>query len=227
LTGWDIDILTPPEFQAGLARLDQTLKQVEGITQDMVDKVIALGLIDVRDIEEVGSGPLMEELGLDEQTAEKVVGRCADEAKIVAVEQEHKKAAQMAAKQGGAKALAEAAGRGVDGVAFANPLLPQTPEATVKPEDTALPTPDETADRMPGALEATEGAAPEIVTHKEEALAEGAELSPEEAAIQGVNGVQDQDADPDRKDYADEDTDTAALAEGRLAPPAPSQDEPV
>ncbi|HEY1628812.1 MAG TPA: transcription termination factor NusA, partial [Tepidisphaeraceae bacterium] len=61
LTGWDVDILTPPEFQAGVTRLDQTLKQIDGITQEHVDKVIALGLIDVRDLEEVGSGPLMEE----------------------------------------------------------------------------------------------------------------------------------------------------------------------
>src|ERR1700759_3998009 len=79
LTGWEIDILTPPEFQAGVQRLDQTLKAIEGITQEMVDKVIALGLIDVRDIEEVGSGPLMEELGLTEEKAEEVVTRCADE----------------------------------------------------------------------------------------------------------------------------------------------------
>ena len=34
LTGWDIDILTPPEFQAGVQRLDQTLKSIEGITQE-------------------------------------------------------------------------------------------------------------------------------------------------------------------------------------------------
>jgi N utilization substance protein A len=229
LTGWDIDILTPPEFQAGLARLDQTLKQVEGITQDMVDKVIALGLIDVRDIEEVGSGPLMEELGLDEPTAQKVVDRCAEEAKIVAVEQEQKKAAQAAAKLGGAAALAAAGGRGVDGVAFANPLLPQTPEAAVRPEETASSTPDESADRMPGAMEATEGSAPEITTHAESTLASGDDLSPEEQAVQGFgNGDgESEGTDLEKKEFADEDTDTAALAEGRLAPPAPSQDEPA
>src|SRR5580693_1758478 len=97
LTGWDIDILTPPEFQAGVQRLEQTLTQVEGITQEMVDKVVALGLIDVRDMEEVGTGPLMEELGLDEATAQRVVDRCTEEAKIVAVEQEAKKAADAKA----------------------------------------------------------------------------------------------------------------------------------
>ncbi len=226
LTGWDIDILTPPEFQAGLQRLDQTLKQVEGITQEMVDKVIALGLIDVRDIEEVSTGPLMEELGLDEATAQKVVDRCAEEAKIVAVEQEAKKAAQAAAKAAGAQAFAAAGERGVDGVAFANPLLPQTPEAAVQPEDTVSPTPEEPDERMHGAMESTEGGAPEITTHDQSPASPGDELSPEEQAVQGAD-FENGSEDPAKKDYADEETDTAALAEGRLSPPAPSQDEPV
>src|SRR3954469_9721237 len=105
LTGWDIDILTPPEFQAGTQRIDTVLKSVEGITQEMVDKVIALGLIDVRDIEEVGTGPLMEELGLTEEKAEEVVTKAAEEAKIVAAEQETKKAAEAKAKAADAAAL--------------------------------------------------------------------------------------------------------------------------
>src|SRR3984957_9214993 len=106
LRGGDVDILTPPEFQAGVTRLDQTLKQIDGITQEHVDKVIALGLIDVRDIEEVGIGPLMEELGLEEETAQRVVERCAAEAKIVAVEQEAKKIADASAKAKEAAAVA-------------------------------------------------------------------------------------------------------------------------
>src|SRR2546421_10851727 len=116
LTGWDVDILTPTEFQNGVSRLDQTLKSIEGIAQEHVDKVVALGLIDVRDIEEVGVGPLMEEVGLEESMAERVGNRCADEAKIVAVEQEKKKA-----EQGKAHDAKNAAGpspppaRGMDG----------------------------------------------------------------------------------------------------------------
>src|SRR3954462_2340106 len=135
LTGWDIDILTPPEFQAGVQRLDQTLKSIEGIAQEHVDKIVALGLIDVRDIEEVGNGPLMEELGLDEETAERVVNRCADEAKVVAVEQEKKKAADAKARtaansaaaaeaQASRAALLAIGQKGVDAEAFANPLIP-------------------------------------------------------------------------------------------------------
>src|SRR3954471_8175600 len=108
LTGWDIDILTPPEFQAGVQRLDVTLKAIDGITQEVVDKIIALGLIDVRDIEEVGTGPLMEELGLTEEKAEEVVTKAAEEAKIVAAEQETKKAAEAKAKAADRAAMMEA-----------------------------------------------------------------------------------------------------------------------
>src|SRR3982751_6908461 len=108
LTGWDIDILTPPEFQNGTQRLDQTLKAIEGVTQEMVDKIIALGLIDVRDIEEVGAGPLMEELMLDKALATRIVDRCSEEAKIVAVEQEAKKAAEAKQKQADRAALMQA-----------------------------------------------------------------------------------------------------------------------
>src|SRR5436309_4435192 len=108
LTGWDVDILTPTEFQNGVSRLDQTLKSIEGIAQEHVDKVVALGLIDVRDMEEVGTGPLMEELGLDEPTAQLVVDRCTEEAKIVATGQEAKKAGDAAAKAADRAALAAA-----------------------------------------------------------------------------------------------------------------------
>src|SRR5215213_436034 len=137
LTGWDVDILTPVEFQNGVQRLEATLKSIEGIAQEMVDKVIALGLIDVRDIEEVGITPLTEELGIPEDVATRAVERCAEEAKVVAVEQEAKKAAESAAKAADQQAFASAlAGgplnptgdpnsRGVDAVAFGNPLLRQ------------------------------------------------------------------------------------------------------
>src|SRR5687767_6083627 len=140
LTGWDIDILTPPEFQAGAQRLDQTLKTIEGVAQEQIDKIIAMGLIDVRDIEEVGAGPLVEELGMPEDLAQRIVERCADEAKVVASEQEAKKAADAAAKAAdraallaagasgaggaGANPFASVGMKGVDAVAFANPLLP-------------------------------------------------------------------------------------------------------
>jgi len=210
LTGWDVDILTPAEFQAGVQRLDKTLKSIEGVTQEMVDKVIALGLIDVRDIEEVGTGPLMEELGLTEEVAQTVVEKCAEEAKIVASEQEAKRAAEASAKAsgGGPNALERA-------------LAGETAAAS---EETAADT--DAANRMPGAMEATEGGAPETVTHAEPSIADSDELSPEETAVHPENPsdvavVAGQQAVPD-----DENSEVAALAEGRTSPPIDTRQDP-
>jgi N utilization substance protein A len=227
LTGWDVDILTPPEFQAGVQRLDQTLKQIPGITQEHVDKVIALGLIDVRDLEEVGAGPLMEDVGLDEATANTLIERCSDEAKIVATEQVAKKSAEAAARAADRKALANSGllgdGKGANATAtaeaFANPLLPQTPDTIVKQEDENgdLGSRDlEQATRTPDALQATDGIAPELVTHAARSFAEGADLSPEEQAIHGVDLPA---GDNGRKELADEDGNEAALAQGLVDPP--------
>src|SRR5438067_9223672 len=137
-TGWDIDILTTPEFQQGVKRLDETLKAIEGVSGEMVDKCIALGLIDVRDIEEAGIGPLMEEVGMEEAVASRVVEIASEVAKVVAVEQAAKKAAEQAAKRASAaagipfgsariNATGDPLGRGVSAAAFANPLLQQAP----------------------------------------------------------------------------------------------------
>jgi hypothetical protein len=193
----------------------------------MVDKVIALGLIDVRDIEEVGSGPLMEELALDEATADKVVELCAAEAKIVAVEQEAKKKADMAAKAADRAAFSGAlAGDGgrsasADAGSSVNPLLGGLGGGGGAS--------DESSSTMPGAMEATEGMAPEVSTHSEDANASGDELSVEEQAIQmpGSDQPMVEGGDAGRKDYADEEGETAALAEGRATPPAKSPDEPA
>jgi N utilization substance protein A len=200
LTGWDIDILTPTEFNKGTQRLDATLRSIEGITKEFIDKVIVMGLIDVRDLEEVGVGPLMEELGLDEDMAQKVVDRCAEEAKIVAVEQEAKKVADASAK---AKAAADLA---ADKAALL--ALGGTPSET--PAESAA---TETA---PGALEAAAGGSAETITHDQSAIATEDELSPEESAITGIPKA----AGDDGAETLDEDEGTtAALAEGVEAPP--------
>jgi len=210
LTGWDVDILTPAEFQSGVQRLDKTLKSVEGITQEMVDKVIALGLIDVRDIEEVGTGPLMEELGLTEEVAQTVVEKSAEEAKIVAVEQEAKRAAEASAK---------AAGGGPN--ALERALRGEAPAAT---EEAAVDT--DAANRMPGVMEAAEGGAPETVTHAEDSIAESDELSPEETAVHPENPSDTLTEEVPQAVNDDENAETAALAEGRTSPPTDTRDEP-
>jgi N utilization substance protein A len=87
LTGWDIDILTPGEFEKGLEIMNQTLQGIEGITEEMVDRLAALGMISVFDIEEVGADVLVNELSLPQETAEKAVEIASVKAKEVAIQQ--------------------------------------------------------------------------------------------------------------------------------------------
>jgi len=188
LTGWDVDILTPPEFQENVKRLDATLKQVEGIQQKNIDEIIAMGLIDVRDMEEVGTGPLLEEpLSLSEDLANRIIERCASEAKLVIVEQEAKKSLAAAAKakeRAAFNSLTDGSSRGSNGfAALANPLPQDKPAFTevASPVDELV---SDGSDKTPGAMEATEGASAEVVVH-DSRLTAGDELSPEEQAVHG------------------------------------------
>jgi N utilization substance protein A len=208
LTGWDIDILTPAEFQAGVQRLEQTLKSVEGFAPELVDKVIALGLIDVRDIEEVGTGPMIEELGLPEDIAQRVIDRCTEDAKVWAVEQQARKEAEAKAK---AAAQAESR-RALDALLGVGS---EPAAATAEPEEAPA--------AMPGMMEAAEGGAPEVTVHAEQGTGTADELSPEEQAIGGMGEAQQ----PAGKEIEQEESDTAALAEGRTEPPPGNQDETV
>jgi N utilization substance protein A len=104
LTGWDIDILTPEEFTKGLETMSQTLVQVGGVTEQMTDKLAALGMVSVFDIEEVGADVLMTELQIGEDIAKAMVERASTRAKEVA-EQQHRDKEEKERK---ARAQAEA-----------------------------------------------------------------------------------------------------------------------
>ncbi len=104
LTGWDIDILTPKEYNKGLDRLASTLKKIEGVDEMIAERISLLGMISVADVSEVGTKPLIEELSLAEDLSAKIVEACATEAKLV--EQE-----VAAEKSAAAQALAEAAAK--------------------------------------------------------------------------------------------------------------------
>lgn len=91
LTGWDIDILTPEEFNKGLDVLQTTLKAVPGVIEEQLDKLAALGMVSVFDVEEVGAEVLMTELGFDEATAKLAVETAGIKAKEVAEQQQKDK----------------------------------------------------------------------------------------------------------------------------------------
>jgi len=100
LTQWDIDILTPDEYNQGIERLTTCVKNVEGADDVLVDKLIALGVISVLDLSDVGPDPLVAELKLDADLVKRLVEAGDTEAKAVAAESDRKQAEKEMAQQG-------------------------------------------------------------------------------------------------------------------------------
>lgn len=99
LTGWDIDILTPEEYNKGVEQLTNCIKNVEGADESMLDKLIALGVISVPDLEDVGIEPLVNELKIDSDVAGKLVSAAAKEAERLAAESKQNEAEKELAQK--------------------------------------------------------------------------------------------------------------------------------
>ena len=117
LTGWDVDILTPVEFNKGLETMAQTLEAIEGVDDVMLDRLAALGVVSVFDVEEVGVEVLKAELEAEESIAQLIVDTSSLKAKEVAVEQakEKEEAAKRRSEEADAtKRLLESGSLGED-----------------------------------------------------------------------------------------------------------------
>jgi N utilization substance protein A len=95
LTGWDIDILTPNEYNQGIERLAGCVRTVEGADDTLIDKLIALGVISVLDMEDVGAEPLVSELHIDPALAAKLAEAATEEAAKLAAESAKKQAQDL------------------------------------------------------------------------------------------------------------------------------------
>ncbi|MCB9848409.1 MAG: transcription termination/antitermination protein NusA [Phycisphaeraceae bacterium] len=117
LTGWDVDILTPTEFNRGLETMAQTLESIEGVTDEMLDRLAALGIVSVFDVEEVGVEVIQVELEADEATAQRIVEASSLAAKEVAEQQAREKeeaAQRKAEEEEAARRLLQDGGLGED-----------------------------------------------------------------------------------------------------------------
>jgi N utilization substance protein A len=150
LTGWDVDILTPEEFNTGLDTLEKTLREVPGVDSTTVDKVVAMGMVSVLDVEEVGAEPLVNELGVDRQTAQQIIARCGVEAKRV--QEQQAEAAREKARTGGRAARAKAE-PGAEVIVAEEHLLADGEEAPPAAPPAPAPAPNE---EVPGPQGPTE-----------------------------------------------------------------------
>ncbi len=99
LTGWDIDILTPDEYNQGIEILAGCVKAVEGADEAVIDKLIALGVISIADLEEVGAEPLVNELKIASDIAGKLIAAALAEAERQAEESKQSEAEKELAQQ--------------------------------------------------------------------------------------------------------------------------------
>ena len=105
LTGWDIDILTPKEYNERLDQLEKVLTEIEGVSTEHIEKMMALGIVSLMDFEDIGTEPLINDAGLDEAVAKMVVETATAKGKQFAEEAKKRAEAEALAK-------AEAAARG-------------------------------------------------------------------------------------------------------------------
>jgi len=108
LTGWDIDISTPAEYNKGLDDMMSTLRELEGVEDVLLDKLLAMGIISLMDVKEVGAEPLIKELSLTEEVAAAVVQAAVEGVVRLAAEAE---AAKAAAAEEAARVAAEEAAK--------------------------------------------------------------------------------------------------------------------
>ena len=95
LTGWDIDILTPDEYNQGIERLTKCVKSIEGADDTLVDKLIALGIISILDLDDVGAEPLVTELNIKPELARQLITVAVEEAKKLAADGKQKQAVEL------------------------------------------------------------------------------------------------------------------------------------
>ena len=224
LTGWDIDILTPGEFNQGLDVLERALREVPGVDSTVVDQTVAMGMVNVLDVEEVGPDPLVNELSMDRELARLIVVRCAEEARRVA---EQQAAEQQAQKEAEAEAAEAAKAAKAAELAGAGETTAEPPEATPA-TDEAAPVTDEAAPATDDAAPATAEAAPET----DEAAPVTAEAAPETAEAAPVAAepvpepAETAEAAPMAAEPVPEPAETAEAAP-ETADAAPETDEPA
>ncbi|MFO0837608.1 MAG: transcription termination factor NusA [Phycisphaerae bacterium] len=97
LTGWDVDILTPTEYNKNLEIMEKTLRAVEGVDDMMLDKLVAMGCVSVSDIDEIGPDPLVENLQMDAALAERVLEAAGEQ--VILQEEEREAAEKLKAEQ--------------------------------------------------------------------------------------------------------------------------------
>ena len=194
LSGWNIDILTPGEYDEQRATAMEQLTEIEAVGPDLANELMATGYISLADVVEVAPETLARLAGVDIEQAQDIVAQVAErvaELEIRAAEREAEAAtaAKAAAEEGGDEetltdeAAEEAAPAG-------------QPEAKDAADDAQV-SDDAESDETESAETETEPAAQEPQEAPEPDAAGSDEVPPEASDDEGVDDDREPDAAPE------------------------------
>jgi N utilization substance protein A len=201
LTGWDIDILTPVEYNKNLDIMEKCLREFSYVDDVVLDKVLAMGIVSVGDVEEVGEDPLVSEVGLTEEQAKEIVEKASIEAKRIAEIAAREKEEAAAKKASEAKA-----GESADGA---------TPSGD---EDSSA---SEAEDSESEETEAVESVAVESVAVESVAVDEGETPAGEVGSVEQVESSGPEAAEPAGDSPVEGDADSETPPGGFSESPEP------
>lgn len=130
LCGWDIEIMTQPELEQQIDRAVQGFCQIEGINEELANRLVGEGYLSYDDLEVIEPDDLMEMGSLSAELVDTIVEKAevlAQEAEIKAAEE---KRARRAADQQAALAAAQLAAQPAPEAA-----PPKSPPAEASPTD--------------------------------------------------------------------------------------------
>jgi N utilization substance protein A len=78
LTGWDVDILTPADYNKGLDDMEQALRDIPGVDDSVLDKLVVMGFVNLNDLATAGKEPLVQTVEMDEPLAEQIITKAAE-----------------------------------------------------------------------------------------------------------------------------------------------------
>ncbi|MBW3596572.1 MAG: transcription termination factor NusA [Planctomycetes bacterium] len=178
LCGWDIEIMTQEELEDQAARAMEHFGEIEGVTEELADKLVGEGYLSYDDLSVIEPDELMELGGLTEEEVESIVNQAeekAEEAERAAADARRR---QREEKQAAAIAAAAAEAAGVT-----------APEAGAEGAEEAAAATEEEAAESPVA-EATPAAAESETEAPAEEAAEAEQERPPAEVASGENALQ-------------------------------------
>ncbi len=108
LSGWNIDIMTPAEYDEQRATAMEQMADIEAVTPDLINELMAAGYISLADVVEVDPETLSRLAGVDAEQAQQIIAQVAERVAELEAQAAEREAEEAAAAEEAADAEAAA-----------------------------------------------------------------------------------------------------------------------